>query len=189
MTSPSQAIIRKPVRYIILDTCIFKLLNNAELEPQIIQIFREVVSKGYSISISQYSIFEMLNTSTVENEMKAMEAVRGLRQFRVNQSNLIAAGHLGCLYETDGLEVKMHPEVGDKVIGAASIIHNTLIFTTNGRHYPSPFFNTISKPVLKYKRRDDQEVYLVTYFIEPDRNLITTKHNERSSELSLKSKK
>jgi predicted nucleic acid-binding protein len=169
----------KPSRYIILDTNIFEHLDNIELNPQIASLLKDSISKGYGISMSQYSILELLDTASVENELKAMNTITGLRQFKVNQSVLIAAGHLGCLYKEDGLDNNKQPERGDKVIAATSLINNTILFTTNGRDFPIPFFREISRPVLKYHKPDGREIYIVSYFLEPDIDIIQNKYNSR----------
>jgi len=171
--------ISNPYRYILLDTNIFEHLDNTELNPQITSLLKDSVSKGYAISMSQYSILELLDTASVENEVRAMNTISGLKQFKASQSVLIAAGHLGCLYKEDGLENNKQPERGDKVIAATSLINNTIVFTTNGRDFPIPFFKEISRPVLKYHKPDGREVYIVSYFLEPDIDVIQNKYNSR----------
>lgn len=171
--------INKPLRYILLDTNIFEHLGNPDLYPQIISILKDSVSQGYGLALSQYSIFELLDTASVENEIKAMNAVQGLKQFKVLQSVLIASGHLGCLYNEDGLENNKQPERGDKVIGGTSLINNTVIFTTNGRDFPRPFFKELSKPILKYKKSDGRDVYVISYFLEPDIEVVQSKYQSR----------
>lgn len=177
-------------RYILLDTNIFEHLGNSDLYPQIISILQDSISQGYGLSLSQYSIFELLDTASIENEIRAMNAIGGLKQFKISQSILIASGHLGCLYNEDGLENNKQPERGDKIIAGTSLINNTLIFTTNGRDFPRPFFKEISKPILKYKKSDGREVYVVSYFLEPDIEVIQNKYNSRIGlKVDLKDKK
>ena len=170
----------KPLRYILLDTNIFEHLGNTDLYPQIINILKDAVSKGYGLALSQFSILELLDTATVTNETRAMNAISGIKQFKVNQGVLIASGHMGCLYNEDGLSNNKQPEKGDKIIAATAIIRNALIFTTNGRDFPRPFFREISKPLLKYSK-SDQDVYIVSYFLEPDFDIIQTKYDSRIS--------
>lgn len=172
----------KPQRYILLDTNIFEHLGNSELYPQIINILRDAIGKGYGFSMSIFTLLELIDTASVENEIKAIIATNGVKRFKINQTILIAAGHMGCLYKDDGIDVKKQPEKGDKIIAATSLVNNAVIFTTNGRDFPSPFFNTISKPLLKYTKSDGREVYLVSYFMEPDAEVIGVKHGERIKE-------
>lgn len=177
--SDSKPKINRPLRYILLDTNIFEHLGNPDLAPQIIAILKDSVSQGYGLALSQYSLFELLDTASVENEIKAMSAVQGLKQFKVLQGTLIVAGHLGCLYKEDGLDNNKQPERGDKIIAGTSIINNAVIFTTNGRDFPRPFFKEVSKPLLKYKKTDGREVCIYSYFLEPDFSVIQTKYDSR----------
>lgn len=181
MNPPTKRV--KPKRYILLDTNIFKHLSNSDLYPQIINLLKDAVSKGYGISYSIYSLFELIDSASVENEVVAMNATKGLKRYKINQTILIGAGHLGSMYKDDG--VKKEPERGDKIIAATAIITNSVIFTTNGRDFPIPFFKVISTPLLKYNRCG-RDVCLFSYFIEPDLDKITTKHKERIDEFEKK---
>lgn len=167
----------KPARYILLDSDIFNHLGNTDLYPQIIFLLRDALSKGYGLSMSIFTLLELIDTATVENEMKAMSATTGIKRFKINQTVLVAAGHLGCMYKEN--KVQKEPEKGDKIIAATSLLNNTIIFTTNGRDYPRPFFKEMSKPLLKYHKSDGREVYIVSYFLEPDFEVIAAKHQER----------
>jgi len=169
----------KPTRYILLDTNIFEHLGNTELRSQITNLLNDALTKGYGISMSQYSFLELLDTATVENEVRALSETKGLKQFKVTQGVLIASGHLGCLYKEDGLDNNKQPERGDKIIAGTSMVHNTLIFTTNGRDFPRPFFNEVSKQLLKYSKSDGREVYIISYFLEPNLDIIQAKYDSR----------
>jgi predicted nucleic acid-binding protein len=169
----------KPLRYLILDTCIFDHLGNSDLFPQIISLLRDALSKGYGISMSIYTLLELIDTASIENEVKATQAISGVKRFRINHTILVTAGHLGCMYKDDG--ISKVPEKGDKIIAATSVIHNALIFTTNGRDFPEPFFHTISKPLLTY-RKYGRDVCLISYFIEPDYIVLEKKYQERVDE-------
>lgn len=170
----------RPLRYILLDSDIFNHLGNSELYPQIIYLLRDAITKGYGLSMSIFTLLELIDTASVENEVKAMSATYGIKRFKINQTVLIAAGHLGCMYKDDG--VIKEPEKGDKIIAATAILKGAVIFTTNGRDYPRPFFKELSKPLLKYTKSDGREVYLISYFLEPDSDIIGTKHQERIEE-------
>lgn len=175
----------RPSRYILLDSDIFNHLGNADLFPQIIYLLRDALAKGYGISMSLYTLLELIDTASIENEVKAVIATQGVKRFKINQTILITAGHLGCMYKEDN--VTKEPDKGDKIIAATAVLNNSVIFTTNGRDYPRPFFREISKPVLKYKKSDGREVCLISYFLEPDFDIISTKHQERVDEHQRKS--
>jgi hypothetical protein len=174
-------------RYILLDTCIFGHWDNVELSKQIFSLMEESVGMGYGLCLSNYTIFELLDTATYEEEVKAMNTITGLKQFKMNQSVLIAAGHLGWLYKEDGLDNGKQPESGDKIIGATSVLNNTLIFTTNGRDFPIPFFKVISTPLLRYTK-SKKNVYIPSYFLEPNIEVISSLYAERAALQNQKTK-
>lgn len=169
----------KPSRYILIDTSIFEHLGNEDLSRQIFLLLNDAKAKGYGLSMSIFSLLELIDTATIENERKAIEATNGIKRFKINQTNLVTAGHLGCMYKNDGLD--RQPEKGDKIIAACACMNNAIIFTTNGRDFPCPFFKTLSKPLLTYKKSDGREVCLVSYFLEPDIEILNKKYSERVS--------
>lgn len=169
----------KPLRYVLLDTNIFTNLNNKQLNEQVIYLLQDAVSKGYGLGISQLSIFELLDSASLQNEIKAFSIISGLKQFKILQRVLIAAGHLGCLYSEDGIDYQKHPQIGDKIIAATAIVNNAVVLTFNGRHFPPPFFKIISTNALKYKQNDGRESYQVCYFLEPDIDVIKKKYDSR----------
>lgn len=169
----------KPQRYLILDSNIFKYFGHSELSSQIISLLQDALNKGYVLAISKFTLLELLDTATIENEIKAFSHIRGLKHFKMTETVLIAAGHLGCLYKDDGIDNP--PEKGDKILAGTSWANNAIIFTANGRHFPRPFFNELAKPVLKYTK-NKAEAYIVFYFLEPDYGIINTKYQERIDE-------
>ncbi len=170
---------QKPLRYILIDTNIFTNLNNRQLNEQITYLLHDSFTKGYGFGISQFSIFELLDAASVENENKAMSLISGLKHFHITQGVLKAAAHLGCLYTEDDLDIKKQPEIGDKIIAASAILNNAVIFTLNGRDFPIPFFKEISRSLLNYKKPDGRDVYVTSYFLEPDFDTILKKYNSR----------
>lgn len=172
--------VNKPQRYIILDTNIFQHAGNDSLALQVIVFLKEAVSKGYGISLSQFSLIELVDGASLEKERKRLAAVNGLKQFHVTQGVLLIAGQLGCLYGEDGLDEKQQPERGDKIIGATSLLGNCLIYTTNGRDFPAPYFKEVGRYNLPYQK-GGVEVNIMAYLMEPDINATAARINNRYS--------
>ncbi len=170
----------KPLRYIILDTCIFQHFANESLAVQMLGILQDAKTKGYGLALSQYSLIELVDNASIENESKRMAAIKGIKHFKVKQSVLLIAGHLGCLYKEDGMEEKQQPERGDKIIGATAFLYESLIYTTNGRDYPQPFFKEIARQTFLYKTDSGRDASVVGYFIEPDKETIINKYANRT---------
>ena len=168
----------KLFRPLIVDTNILQHLGNIELGTQIIDRLRLALSKNYIISYSEYSILEMVDCASVEKEQKRLNAIDWLIPYPVDKQTLIVAGHLGGLLQEDGLSEKQQPEKGDKIIGATSIIQNAIIYTTNGKDFPQPYFKEYSRHMLIFTK-DKTQVCIMAYIIEPDRIAIRDRYNYR----------
>lgn len=172
---------QKPSRYIILDTCIIQHFANTELAICMLNILREVVSYGYGIAISDFTFFEMLNGATVAREIERLRVISGIKRYYVKKQVLIAAGHLGYLYQADGIQPSQI-ESGDKIIAATALLTGSVIYTTNIRDFPLPFFKELDRPKLEYSK-NGRPVVPSSFFIEPDANHIVTKFDERMREI------
>ena len=171
-------VMKKPSRYIVLDTCIFQHFAEKELGLAVINILRQAVNIDYGIAVSDFSFFELLDGASVEKEIDRIKAVGATKRFWVKKNVLIAAAHLGCLYSKDGIPDKqINP--GDKVIAATALLTNSIIYTTNGRDFPRPFFRELAQIPLWYKK-NDRTICLMSYYLETDTNYIVSKYNERN---------
>lgn len=168
----------KPLKYILLDSCIFEHLGVKDLQDQILKILEESVKNGYGLAFSQYTYLEIIDNASLENEMDFISRIKGVKQFQVKQNILIAAGHLGGLYKDDGMEYKQQPEKGDKILGATAFATESIIYTTNGRHFPRPFFKEVGSHWLTYKK-GERDAAIKGYFLEIDRDYVIQKHDER----------
>lgn len=174
----------KPLRYIVLDTNIFQHLGNDSLAIEIIKVLKEAKEKNYGLALSQYSILELVDTANIDIEKRRLNVISGFKHFKVKQDILIVAGHLGCLYKDDGLTEKQQPERGDKIIGATAINHNCLIYTTNAKDFPPPYFKEIGRHWLTYKK-NGADVAIVGYFMEPDILAIVRRYGQRINDKSV----
>jgi predicted nucleic acid-binding protein len=172
-----------PSRYIILDTNIFQHFGNETLANKIIENLRYAVSQGYGLAMSQYSLIELVDNASVETEQRRINAIKGVKHFKVKQSTLIAAGHLGSLYKEDGMEEKQQPERGDKIIGATAVLNNCVIYTTNGKDFPPPYFKEIARHYLPYTKAG-RDVAIMGYFLEPDLKAIEDRNNSRTKAMN-----
>ena len=175
------------LRYIIIDTSIVENFTQKGLEDQILSALRDAVQNQYGLAISNITIFELLDTATVDNELKATNALMGLKRFYVNTRVLTAAARLGCLFGEDKTPF-VGANSGDKIIGATSILTNSLIYTSNPRDFPTPFFRELVRTPLTYIKKG-QPVTIQSVFLEPDLSFITTKLHERMSKFKKALKK
>lgn len=172
------------LRYIILDTNIFQHLGNESLGKEILKVLEDAKDKDYGLAFSQYSILELVDTSSLDIEKKRLKTIQGFKQFKVDQGILYVAGRLGCLYKDDGLTEKQQPEKGDKIIGATAVVKNCLIYTTNGKDFPPPYFKEVGRHWLTYKK-NNEDVALVGYFFEPDTVAIIHRYAARTNNTSV----
>lgn len=172
--------ISKNKKYVIIDTNIFQYFSRSkELSNGILDYVQEAIKEGYDLAMSDISIFELLDGSTLDREKEALSAIAGLPRIFVTKSILIAAAHLGCLYNEDGLSPDQI-SLADKVIGASAVLTNSLILTGNIRDFPEPFFSKVAYKDLKYsKKRFD--AYQVIAFMKPEFGVIGKRHETRTS--------
>ena len=174
----SNPLIKKDKQYVILDTCIIQYFGDKELAACILNDLREAQVAGYDFAISDFTFFELLDGASLEKEKQRIAALGGLSRYFVKKDILIVAAHLGCLYQQDSA----HADIGDKIIAATSILFNSIIYTTNGRDYPRPFFNEIAKRYLKKHSKNGIETTIASYFLIPDQSYINAKYLERTSQ-------
>lgn len=165
-------------QYVILDTCIIQHFGETELAECILKDLRDTASAGYGLAISDFTYFELLDGASIEKEQQRIEALAGLSRYFVKKETLITAAHLGCLYQQDSASA----DIGDKIIAATSLLSNSIIYTTNGRDFPRPFYDEVSKRYLKY-HKNGAEIVLPSYFFKPDINYIIVKYKERTKPL------
>lgn len=167
----------RPQRYLLLDTNIIQHFGNPSLGNAIIEILKDAVTKKYGISISQISLMEMVDGASLETESQRLKVIKGLKHFKIKQDTLMVAAHLGSLYKQDGMTDKQQPEKGDKIIGATAILTSSIIYTTNGRDFPQPYFKEIGRHLLQYKKPDGTDVCIIGYYIEPDIQTTVNRYN------------
>lgn len=167
MTKP----IDKTKRYVLLDTNIISSFSNESFGVEIIKVLREVFSLGYGLAVSDLTYFEILNEASMEKEQKMVNALNGITRFYVKLDVLIAAAHLGSFYKEHGLPMTQF-DTCDRIIGSTAILRNCIIYTTNGRDYPQPFFKEIERKMLNYQSKE-WPVCVPTYFMEPQTEYIS----------------
>jgi predicted nucleic acid-binding protein len=162
--------------YVILDTNIIQYFSNKDLAKSISDTLTEVVESGYDIAISNYTFFESIDGANRDTEVRRVEVIGKFARFSVTKSILIAAAHLGCLYNLESIN---YVDIGDKIIGATALLRNSLIFTANGRDYPRPFFSEITQKEIISKNKKGVGSLLTFYFLKPNIEYIETKFKER----------
>jgi len=178
----SNPLVKKDKQYVIVDTCIIQHLGNAELAEKIFDDLRNVSKLGYDLAISDFTYFELLDGASAKIEEERIDALSGFSRYFVSKKILITAAHLGCLFKYD----KVSSDIGDKIIGATTLLYNAIVYTTNGRDFPRPFFKELSKSFLKYSK-NRAEITLPVYFLRPDLEYINLKYKEINNFLEMKS--
>lgn len=167
-----------PKRYIVLDTCIVQHFAQDNLAEQMIQSLISAENLGYGFAISEFVFFESLDGISLKNEQERMQALTGLKTFYCRKKVLVAAAHLGCLYKAENISPQQI-SVGDKILGATAVMTGSLIYTTNGRDFPLPFFKPVEMNTLTYTKNNGQVSSIIEYYMEPQVETIVARHNER----------
>lgn len=169
--------INKDQRYILLDTNIISGFSNQILGEKILDVLREIHNLGYGIAISDLTYFELLNEASLEKEKKMIGALNGITRCYVKKNVLIAAAHLSSLYKEHGLQMTQFDN-GDRIIAATAVLQNWIIFTTNGKDFPQPFFKEIDRRMLDYQSKE-WPVCVPSYFMEPQLDYILKCNDNR----------
>ena len=144
----------KPSRYLIFDTNTLSRASacrggisksNDQVAKLIIDYLKSVfaVSPGWGVAISSVTLFELIDESSVEEEIKIENALNGVQTFLIDEVVLRIAGRLGCFYKEIGISTGQ-VSLADKIVGATAFITNSVIYTTNITDYPAPFFMEIT---------------------------------------------
>lgn len=168
---------RTSSRDVLIDSNIIQYYyTTLEFTEQIKEVVVSIVKAGYGIAMSDITFYELINGSSVEREKKMFEAINGLKRYYTTKKVLVGAGQLGCLYEGNKLN---DIDLGDKIIASTATLNNAIIFTANGRHFPQPFFKELDRKILQRTDKNGLPVNIMTYFMEPDLEIIGYKHKNR----------
>lgn len=179
---------KSTTKIVLLDTNIISKLSSEKLGEMIYGYLNGFlkVNPDWSFAISDFTYFELLNglSSDKENEVTAF-LDSSFPFYAVDREILRKAAHLGSLYKEHFAELGFSdgmPEHGDKIIAATAFKHSTLIFTTNIRDFPQPFFKEIARKLFEYDVRN-RMVCVPTYFVEPQIELTQKYHSHRFSKV------
>lgn len=164
-----------PKQLVILDTNVFDYFSKGKYADGIIANLKEATNAGFGLGISDYSFFELVDGANTNREKACLDSIGNMQRFFVSQEVLIAAGHLGTLYNEEGYNIN---DDGDKIIGATAILTNSLVYTFNGTDYPRPFFEEVASRVVFYEQNNHKQC-LVAYFLKPSYIVINNKFEHR----------
>lgn len=157
-------------QYIIVDTCVIQASESKQKTKSeaVIKCLKDLIDTGYSLTISEFSVFENLHGLWGEKAEEAVKILKGYALKIVSREVLLLAAILGGLYYEEKYD---YIQTGDKIIGATAILENGLVLTYNHRDFPPPFFLTEKSITLQYKR-DHYVQHLDLAIYKPDIKLI-----------------
>ena len=173
-----------PKKYILLDTCILRYLsseNNNDLAQKVANYLIELRDRGFTLAISDISIYELLEGVSQKREAKLLEVLNIFDNFLVERRDLIAGAELHDLYRIQsktnksGSPNEVKPgniETVDKIIAATSIFAVAPILTADGNDFPRPFFFEHEVRKIEFLDKGKLKV-LVLYLLNPEYDVIT----------------
>ncbi len=154
-----------PKRYIFVDTNVIQLAGdkNKSLSDAVINVWSRFVQEGYSLAISEISLFENLQGLWGKKVEQAAKTLALFEAKEVTAKVLLFASTLGGLYQNES-DIYRYIETGDKIIASTAILENGEILTRNHKDFPSPFFNQhkwipVEYKVNEFKRCMDLSLY------------------------------
>lgn len=179
MPGDNRLITSKQVKYyVILDTNVLQYLNAPDIASGILNYIQEIIKSGYTLSISDFSIFELLSGAPRKNEAQLSALLDSLPRFAVDWQNCLTAAQISTVYRIEKSEFSSI-EAGDKIIAATAILSNSIVLTANSNDFPRPFFKEFHKKFIYYKKKNkDQMISL--YLLQPDLEQISFRFNNRN---------
>jgi len=132
--------IQQSKKYLLLDTNIIQYAGNKNkaLSESVRTQLLSLEKSGYSIVISQYSVFENLQGLWGNKAEEATALLAKFEQKIVSKEVLVLSSILGGLYGREN-DLKDIAD-GDKIIAATAMLTNAVVLTRNHRDFPIPFF-------------------------------------------------
>lgn len=161
----------------LLDTNILQYLNNPSIARELFAYLEEVHRAGYSLAISNFSIFELLSGVPKSKESNLISALEVIPRFEVTTEVLVAAAQLTTVYRMEKAEYG-HITQGDKIIAATSLLNDFPVLTANSNDFPRPFFNELHKKFIFYKDKNRDRMIPV-YLLLPDFDLVKFRYETR----------
>ena len=126
-------------KYIFIDTCVLQAsgdMKKAKSEA-VLRCFSDFTTDGYSLAISEITLFENLQGLWGKKAQKVADAVKGFEMKTISTKVLVLAAMLQGLYVQ---EKRNDVDCGDKIIAATAILESGLVLTENHKDFPSPYF-------------------------------------------------
>lgn len=182
------SVISKP-KYVVLDACIIQHHgNNTGLAAGIENSLNQALQEGYELSLSEYTMFELINGTIPDKEIERLSAINGLKMFHVRKKVFTVAARLKHFYELSGV-TEGQISIGDRIVAATSmLLPGSLIYTANGADFPRPYFSEVRKSPISYKKANGNDAVMYDYFLAPDYSAITSAFYDWKSHKSKKPK-
>jgi len=164
----------KTKKYIVLDTNIIQYCSNKDLGKKITLDLQSLVSNGYEIAISKFTLFESLDGANIQTEIARLGVINNFSKFCITKNILIKAAHLSCLYKKENLN---NISIGDKIIGATAWLRNSMIYTADGNDYPRPYFSEIERKEFVFMNNKNNHSLITIFLLRPENQYISGKHN------------
>ena len=163
---------------VLLDTCIIQYAVSKDTGAIFQQYLAEFSSRGYPLAISEFSIYELLQGTSVSKEAELLQWLNSFNtRYLVANNVLLAAAQLRTLYDMEKISREQVGD-GDKIIASTSILTGSPILTANLNDFPRPFFYEIERKQLIYRYKDTQRM-IPTCLLAADTDIINSRFSSR----------
>jgi len=163
--------------YVFVDACVIQAAGDRDKAKSeaVIICFNELIAEGYSLAISEITLFENLQGLWGQREKKVADRLKGFESKVVSKLVLRLAAILHGLYIQ---EKRNDIDVGDKILAATAILEKGYILTENHKDFPPPFFTTKKSIAISYLKdgRVSKTIDLALY--EPNTKILNRRINE-----------
>jgi len=162
---------------IIFDTCILNYNGNQQIFPQLNNYYLDLLNRKFILTISEITIFELLQDATVKKETSAIHILSFFKTYQINSRLLTAAAQLSTLYKEEKIP-NQQISTADKIIGATAILTGSLILTADVNDFPRPFFQEAEERHLFYKNKNRSKM-LFLQLLRPNPSIIAERFSRR----------
>lgn len=177
-TQNNRSLQQIPKQSIILDTCIVRYISNKFIGLNLITYLAELLSRGFDLSVSEVTIYELLSGCTVKQEKEGVAALSLFKTFQISTNVLIAASQLSTLYHCEKIIADDGISMQDKIIASTAILTGSLILSADVNDFPRPFFHEGEEKPIYYRRKDKAEM-LIIQILRPNHLVIQKRFAER----------
>lgn len=169
---------QQPLQQVIVDTNVIRYISKKEIAPILLNYLKELISRGFGLSISAITQFEMLEGAPKEKEKDILAKLSLFKNYQIDFKVLVLSSWLSTLYNKESTIQNDQSSVADKIIASTAALTGSIILTADVNDFPRPFFKEVEEKLIIYKEKNKTKL-LVLQLLSPDKTVINYRFQSR----------